>query len=94
MNLCGGILEGGGGGGRRVVITHSSRHCKCPDSARRALEVAGGWRGAASGKGGETTGGDERRRDERYGDRPLQARSIQKLVAMGRVAVGVGTSIP
>lgn len=47
-------------GGGRVVITHSSRHCKCPDSARRALEVAaaGGWRGAASGKGGETTGGD------------------------------------
>lgn len=46
-------------------------------------EVGGvGRRGAASGKGGEM-GGDRSRRDERYGDHPLQGRSIQKVVAMG-----------
>lgn len=38
--------------------------------AGRSEVGGGGWRGAASGKGGET-GGDGRRRDERDGDHPF-----------------------
>lgn len=59
------------------------------EGEHRRWREAGGRRGAASGKGGET-GGDGRRRDERDGDHPLQKRSIQNVVAIGGVEGDVG----